>query len=214
MPTIAYDAEWRTKVAGGNKPPPTLNTEEALFCISVSSLGLVVGQLSCLWLVLAQIFGRADLVHAHESAVASHIGRKDRCKPAFDALLCHGRLSPLGYRLRNCSTKGAWLCHGPRAGFAAAIGMSVSRFQQALGGLISCGKFRYCRCRPTPDYRKGPSYAPDVDDDARILTRGRRTRKGIAVCRSDEGSLSPSTTTHLAWRVARELSPRARLRGS
>jgi hypothetical protein len=101
MPTIAYDAEWRTKVAGGNKPPPTLNTEEALFCISVSSLGLVVGQLSCLWLVLAQIFGRADLVHAHESAVASHIGRKDRCKPAFDALLCHGRLSPLGYRLRN-----------------------------------------------------------------------------------------------------------------
>jgi hypothetical protein len=28
MPTIAYDAEWRTKVAGGNKPPPTLNSEE------------------------------------------------------------------------------------------------------------------------------------------------------------------------------------------
>ena len=28
MPTIAYDAEWRTKVVGGNKPPPTLNSEE------------------------------------------------------------------------------------------------------------------------------------------------------------------------------------------
>ena len=31
MPTIAYDAEWRTKVAGGNKPPPTLNSEELFF---------------------------------------------------------------------------------------------------------------------------------------------------------------------------------------
>src|SRR5882757_4552041 len=53
MPTIAYDAEWRTKVADGNKPPATLNSEQPFFYISVSSLGLVVGQLSCLWLALA-----------------------------------------------------------------------------------------------------------------------------------------------------------------
>ena len=53
MPTIADDAELRTQVAGGNKPP--LNTEEPSFIISVSSLGLVVGQLSCVWLVLASL---------------------------------------------------------------------------------------------------------------------------------------------------------------
>src|SRR5258705_5283559 len=55
MPTIAYDAEWRTKVADGNKPPATLNSEQPFFYISVSSLGLVVGQLSCLWLALASL---------------------------------------------------------------------------------------------------------------------------------------------------------------
>ena len=53
MPTIVDDAELRTQVAGGNKPP--LNTEEPSFIISVSSLGLVVGQLSCVWLVLASL---------------------------------------------------------------------------------------------------------------------------------------------------------------
>ena len=41
------------QVAGGNKPP--LNTEEPSFIISVSSLGLVVGQLSCVCLVLASL---------------------------------------------------------------------------------------------------------------------------------------------------------------